>query len=870
MLQLKTFGGLWLTGGDPRLEGREALRRQLLLLALVAESGERGISRDRAIAFFWSEGDEERGRRSLNQLRYTLRRELGVDPLIGTRTLRVDPASLSSDVAEFAAAIAAGDADRAAALYAGPFLDGVFAEGSAELETMIEERRLALRRALEGGLGAAARAAEAHDDWGAAVGYWRRLVGLDPLSTSFAIGLMSALAESDDASGALQVAAAHEAVVRRELETAPDARVAALVREIRAGTLAIRRNSGEAAGVSGATGAAPYHRSDAASPAVPHAPVALRQSGRRWRRWAIGLVAAVGVVAGSLAGALRFAPATSAAVLTLLRRPAARLVPNRIAVAPLLNQTGDSTLDALGEMAADWIAQGLGETGAFDVVDPRTALVTARVVAKIPGILRRGDRAVALARETGAALSVGGSYYKDGDSLRAAVRVVGTGTGQVLRLVTPVAGVARDPGVLVTALARLTVAAVAATLDTTSAGLGATLSPPPSYEAYAETSRAWESYYRGDSADAFRRARHASALDSSYAPPLLMQAYMLSWYDRYEEADSTLQRVRALRLRLTPVESAAFHVLEADVAGDLGARLIAAREMMRLAPASSEAATLVAGSALRLGRNAEVLSALGRVDPNRGLLLFLPGYWIMSAQALHNLGRFREAAESARRGLRQSPADWGLRRALVGALAADGNYAAALAAARERVPGDPFPAYNAAWFGSIAAGEFRGHDHDRLAVRLLDSLADHPFPRSTDSGQVIHDSELRGEILYVAGRWAAADSTLRPLAGRLSDELWLTGRLATLDARLGRRAEAERVSAALRDRPAGYLHGRQTFWRAHIAAALGQREAAVLLLRDAYAEGYPMNEDYDLMPHADRDFAELLHDPAFLGVIRRD
>jgi tetratricopeptide (TPR) repeat protein len=503
-------------------------------------------------------------------------------------------------------------------------------------------------------------------------------------------------------------------------------------------------------------------------------------------------------------------------------------------------------------------------------VDPRTALVTAKVVARIPGILRRGDRAVALARETGAAVSVGGSYYKDGDSLRAAVRVVGTESGQVLRLVTPVAGVASDPGTLVTALARLTVAAVAATLDTTSAGLAATLSPPPSYEAYAETSRAWESYYRGDSADAFRRARRAIALDSGYAPPLLMQAYMLGWYDRYEEADSTLKRVHALRLRLTPVETAVFHVLEADVAGDLGARLIAAREMMRLAPASSEAATLVAGSALRLGYNAEVLSALGRVDPERGLLLFLPSYWTMSAQALHNLGRFQEAAAAARRGMRQAPADWGLWLALVASLAAAGDYGAALRAAHERVPGDPFPAYNAAWFASVVAVEFRGHDHERLAVRLLDSLADHPFPHSVDSGQARYDRVLKGEIFYQAGRWRAADSVLRPLVGQFRDELWLTGRLATLDARLGRRADAERVSAELRDRPAGYLHGRQTFWRAHIAAALGQREAAVLLLRDAYAQGYPMNDDYDVLPHADRDFAELLHDPAFLGVMRRE
>ena len=44
---------------------------------------------------------------------------------------------------------------------------------------------------------------------------------------------------------------------------------------------------------------------------------------------------------------------------------------------------------------------------------------------------------------------------------------------------------------------------------------------------------------------------------------------------------------------------------------------------------------------------------------------------------------------------------------------------------------------------------------------------------------------------------------------------------------------------------------------------------AVLMLRDAYAMGFPMGDEHDVLPHADRDFAEFLHDPAFVGVTRR-
>ena len=871
MLQLKTFGGLWLTGGASSPASQEGLRRHLVLLALVAEAGERGISRDRAIAFFWPDGDEERGRRSLNQLRYTLRRQLGVDPLVGTRTLRADPANLTSDVADFAAAITAGDADRAAVLYAGPFLDGVFGEGSAELDSQIEERRAALKRLLESALGSAAASAAGHGDRAAAIGYHRRLVGLDPLSAPFAIGLMTALVDGGDASSALVAAAEHEAAVRRELEVAPDASVAALVSEIRGRTQPVPPSSSQWPQAVVATGEDGF---SAGSPPVGIPPAAIAVAAgtprRWWRRWPMIIVWAL-LVFGLTAGLTkRFAPNTTAALLTLIRRPDATLVPHRVAIAPLVNQTGDSTLDALGEMAADWIAQGLGETGAFDVVDPRTALITTQIVDRIPGVLRSSDRAVALGRETGAALSVGGSFYKDGDSLRALIRVVSTASGRVLRPIPAVSGVAGDPGGMVTALARLTVAAVAAIVDTTSAGLSAALSPPPSYEAYAETSRAWESFYRADTEDALRRLDRAIALDSSYAPPVLMKAYVLSQWDRWEEADSTTRLVHRRGLHLTPVETAALHVMEADIVGDLNARLVAARELARLAPASTEGATLVAGSAVRLGRNREALQALSTVDPERGLLLFRPVYWTMMAEALHDLGRFDEEIAALRRGQRQFPAVYDLQVYLVSAQAAKGDVAAALREARRPGANDPFPAHGAANLTTYAAMELRGHGYEAVAQRILDSLADHLPVLSADTGHLWSERMLRSEILYQAGRWAAADSALRPYSLNRQLDLGTIGRLATIAARLGRRSEAERIGRQLQDMPLGYLHGRQTYWRAHIAAVLGDHEAAVLLLRDAFAQGYSIIDGGDVEPRTDRDFLALLHDPAFLGVLRRE
>lgn len=855
MLQLKTFGGLWLTGGEAGPEAGETLPRQLILLALVAEAGERGISRDRAIAYFWPEGDEERGRRSFNQFRYTLRRHLGADPLVGTRTLRADPTTLTSDVAEFAHAIASGDAERAAALYAGPFLDGVVAEGSVELDSLIEERRSALKRQLVAVLETAATKARQRGDHAAALGYHRRLVGLDPLSTPFVIGLMNALADSGDASGALVAAAEHESVVRRELEVAPDASVAALVENIRSRTQSVPRAA--------LPGEDP--------PRVVTPPAATERTSRRaGPRWSLIGLAVVLILAISAGLVGHFAPASSAALMTLLRRPSATLVRGRIAVAPLANQTVDSTLDALGAMAADWIAQGLGETGTFDVVDPRTAMITSEIVARIPRFLRPADRAVALGRETGAAISVGGALYRDGDSIRAVLRVVNTETGQVLRPIPAVAGVAGNPGGMVTALARLTVAAVAAVVDTTSAELSATLSPPPSYDAYVETSRAWESYYRSDFDEALRRLDKAIGLDSTYAPPLLLKAYVFTQWQRWAQADSSLQLVHRRGLRLTPVEQAALDVMEADVAGDLNARLLASRELARLAPASSEGAALVAGSAVRLGRNREALAALEKVDPDRGLLLFSPVYWTTMAEALHELGRFDEEIAAVRRAQRKFPTSEFLQVNLVSALAATGDAAGALREARRPGANDPFPAWGAASLVALAATELRGHGFKAIGERMLDSLADHLPAFSSDTGHRWDEQWLRSEILYQAGRWAAADSALRPNSGPHARNVAVIGRLATIDARLGRREAAERAERELGEMSPRYLHGRAAYWRARISAALGNREAAVLSLRDAFAQGYTIIESDEPGPVTDRDFLELLNDPSFMGVLRRE
>ena len=489
----------------------------------------------------------------------------------------------------------------------------------------------------------------------------------------------------------------------------------------------------------------------------------LRMSGldrrRRWWRSPAAIAALLFVVVGGALAANAIPESRRALLRTLLTRSRPTLSTRRVVVAPLENLTGDSTLTPFGDLAADWVAQGLMRTGQFEVVDPRTAAVAARIVEGIPRLLRAGDRAVALAEETGAASVIGGAYYREGDSIRIVVRVTETASGRLLRTLAPIVGPAAGLSRLVDTLGRRAVAALVSAADTVSAGLAAGLGEAPSYDAYVETSRAWESFYRDDSADVFRRIDRAVASDSTYMPPLLMRAYVQTRYVDWAGADSTLSRVRARRALLTPTEASILDIIEADIAGDLPARLEAARALTRLAPASTEGFTLAADVAARLNRPREALSLLGKVDPERGLLLIAAYYWYTTTLSLHALGDYEGEVVAARRGLRQFPADKALHYRLASALAAAGHADEALADAHTLIPGDAFPAQSAQVMGMVAGLELRAHG------RAERGNSHSRQPRRAAAGG---RARFRERALRSAGTRRAALHA-RPLAGIRAD-----------------------------------------------------------------------------------------------------
>jgi DNA-binding SARP family transcriptional activator/TolB-like protein len=232
VLRLRTFGGLWIEAAGGGATSPLTPRR-LALLAVVAGAGRRGASRDRVLGLLWPERPEELGRHALSQTLYSLRRELGVEVVVGSNDLRLDPAQLTSDVGDFLAAMEDKDRPRQADLYTGGFLEGFYLPDTPEFERWADEERGRHRQSALEALETLARAETQAGHPREAAQWLLKLTALDPLSAGLAMRYMRTLADAGDRAGALAHARKHEELVRRELDTAPDPEVVELARRLK-------------------------------------------------------------------------------------------------------------------------------------------------------------------------------------------------------------------------------------------------------------------------------------------------------------------------------------------------------------------------------------------------------------------------------------------------------------------------------------------------------------------------------------------------------------------------------------------------------------------------------------------------------------
>jgi DNA-binding SARP family transcriptional activator/Flp pilus assembly protein TadD len=313
LFRLKLFGNPALLRSDGSLiVGKVAQRHRLALLALLARAPGSRLSREKLVGYLWPEADPDRGRNLLNVSTYVVRASLTDLALISEgEDLRLNADLVTSDAADFEAALERNDLEEATTLYSAPFLDGFFISGAQDFEQWVSRERQRLGDLYAAALEKLAGAAEASGDVDRCVHWWSVRAAHDPFDSRVALRLMEALASSGNKAGALSRARSHERLLRDEFGVSVPREISAFVERL--------RQSSEDPPLPRINHAGAIERNppEALVEKVESSTVDLSPRGgvtRKpvWRRWAASAAMFVFVVAGIVAWQVAARPANAA------------------------------------------------------------------------------------------------------------------------------------------------------------------------------------------------------------------------------------------------------------------------------------------------------------------------------------------------------------------------------------------------------------------------------------------------------------------------------------------------------------------------------------------------------------------------------
>ena len=580
------------------------------------------------------------------------------------------------------------------------------------------------------------------------------------------------------------------------------------------------------------------------------APVHGVQTPLRRRR---GLAIGAGVTAVAIAGA---------AVVWGVRRERGSPAPaaaSQVMVLPYDNRTGDPSLDPVGGMVAEWVTEGLARTGVVQVVPNVMVLQSLGEARGDGGALTLGR----VARLTGSALAVTGSYYRRGSRLEFHSEVVDVASGKPLTNVATVSGPASDPRIAIDSVRVRVMGALATRLSRLTGWELPPTAQPPTYAASQAYARGIEAWVRSDYDSAAKAFERAYALDTTYLRSLMLASAAQANTDQSAHADSLLRIIQVRKDELSPYDRYRLEFLEAGRRGDEAGQLAALRSAVALVPYGTARYALV-GQLLAANRPREALAHLGDLHAHLPLAGAWSFFWQVETRALHVLGEHARELVAAR-SARDSVAGQLFGMAYEGrALAALGRVDDLMSLVDEIVVASEQPGLTPPDALLALAQEARAHGHREaslaIAARGLAWLDAQPHAlRTSVAGRV-----RRGDFLYLHGDWEQARTTFAALAADSMDVVEALGYQGTTAAHLGdgdrARAFAERLAAL----PSARSSPDATAWRARIAAVLGQRDEAVRLLRQAFTEGL----GYGIWLHCDPDFESLHGFTPFDEVLR--
>ncbi len=544
---------------------------------------------------------------------------------------------------------------------------------------------------------------------------------------------------------------------------------------------------------------------------------------------------------------------------------ASGLDPKKIVVAVFANQTGDTSLDALGIQISDWLTQSLTRMSIAVGMNPDLPSVGGPALPR-PAAASGSDPVRALAERTGAGLVVTGTYYLERDTLRVQSRIVEVAGGGTVVALDPTIGPRSQSSELLTRLANTVTGAVATRLNSVQV-FGSGYRPPP-YDAYLEWAQGMVAWGTNNS-EAERHLRAALQLDPNFILGRVNLVALLNGANRVGEADALLRPAEesAAYSRATLVEQAWVRLGRAVINGDLVGARTASGDIARLAPSPLTIYSYgMIERALHHPRAAlAAFSTISVADSPAG---GGPGvsYFLRDRAAVHHeLGEYNQELADARLGQERYPAEGSFFAEEIAALVAlgrAGEIEAVIARCEKATlrSGSMGAVLHAATRELAAHGQ--GDAARAMAAREAAWYTNQLGTRKPALGlRAAYASALEG-----AGKCRQAVQLRRDLAREAPESNILQGGYATaLVACGGSRVEALAIADALAkvDRP--YVRGVQLYQRARVLAALGDADGAVRALEAAHRQGWMWNSG-EL--HLDACWNPIRSQPAFIELLK--
>jgi tetratricopeptide (TPR) repeat protein len=386
---------------------------------------------------------------------------------------------------------------------------------------------------------------------------------------------------------------------------------------------------------------------------------------------------------------------------------------------------------------------------------------------------------------------------------------------------------------------------------------------PPNYEAYLRFTQGMALYVAEDTMPAAEAFLDAYAQDTTFTTALLYAALNYSNARRYSLEDSLLRILARSENRLSAYHRRWLEYRRAFLDGDRPRALRAIRLLAADAP-RSKAVYNLGIEAWENGHLEEAVRALESLDPISGPMQGFQSYWGALANIHHLLGNHREALNAARQARAADPAalrpvGWEL-----GALIALGRTGEVATRARALAHASiDDNSWSPAEALREAAEEARAHRHPALADSLWNLAL--VWYRSAERG-TMHPRDRFGmaQTLYALGRFDDADVVARRIHEAAPSDIAAIGLLGTIAARRRDSTGVSRAMAVLERIDPRYQLGRPAYQRALIAAAAGEHERAIALLREARQQG----RSYQMWVHREVDFEPLRETPEYTSLLR--